>query len=131
LQLPPLTISSVTFFFSWPLIQRFTSSLAQYLDKHAILLYGHLLSVLPERHVAPHVTPSLKVRRLFVEDPRALVRHLAKRVQELNDKLFDFAKKTMHAPQWGEELQEILDVRDTMRRQLSAATDRGPLPGSN
>jgi hypothetical protein len=59
------------------------------------------------------------------------VRHLAKRVQELNDKLFDFAKKTMHAPQWGEELQEILDVRDTTRKQLSAVADRGPLPESN
>lgn len=74
-------------------------------------MYSHLLRVLPERPLLPHETPSYKLRRLFVDDPRSLIAHLSKRTQEINDKLYVFAKLIMHAPQWEDKLKEIIDVR--------------------
>ncbi len=62
-----------------PFCQNFVSTLSQYLDKLQTLIYAHLLSILAPRVLAQHETPSFKQHKLFKQDPRTLVAHLAKR----------------------------------------------------
>lgn len=57
--------------------QHFSSSLSQYLDKFALLICAHLLAILAPRALLPHETPSSKPHKLYKQDPRALVTHMA------------------------------------------------------
>jgi len=74
------------------------------------VVYSHLLTIVAPRSLAPHEHPSSKQSQLFRSDPQALVRHLSRRANEINNQLYEFVHMPMHAPGWENKIKHIREV---------------------
>lgn len=75
------------------------------------VVYSHLLTIVAPRSLAPHEHPTSRQSKLFRSDPQALLRHLSRRANEINNALYDFVHMPMHGPGWEHKLKHILEVR--------------------
>lgn len=89
---------------------RCVSQMAQLIDKTQVLVYSHLLSTLPPRETKAHEIPSANLRRRMHKEPQFMLRHLQIDLQTINDRLYDFAKLTMHAPTYEVRLQGLIEA---------------------
>ena len=74
----------------------------------------------PERVIPAHEVPSSKTKKLLKEDPRAMLKFMYKKSEQINDQLFDFVNTPMHGPTWEEKLTEI--------RKVSRKETKGVIP---
>jgi hypothetical protein len=88
------------------------------------VVYSHLLTIVAPRSLAAHVNPSSKQSKLFRSDPQALVRHLSRRANEINNQLYEFVHLPMHAPGWENKMKHILEVAAAHREEREGIDQR-------
>ena len=90
------------------------------------VVYSHLLTIVAPRSLAAHENPSRKQSKLFRSDPQALVRHLSRRANEINNQLYEFVHMPMHAPGWENKIKHILEVGQAAHAIVQRPGRAGP-----